>query len=263
MTHNNNLFINRPLTEQQVCSYKEQGFLALGRVLSNDGLTQMREQCMAAWKAEKGRFDSEKTWLQNALLGNIHHRSDVVLQYYFNGPLVDIAEQFVGPNIKGVTSQLTFKMRGNNKPFGWHQDNGYGELDPYNTLTTLTALDDADEENGCLWIIPGSHKQGQINVEHSIADKASGKSIELEVDESPAIPVHMKAGEAIVFHCWTLHKSDGNRSKNRDRRILFLRYADADAVETYNGDNPRLGRLLRGQSKYPQVNSYETNLCVR
>ena len=261
MNRQKDLFIDHPLTQSELEAYAEQGYLALGRVLTDQGLAQMREQCMAAWQAEKGVFDPDKSWLQNALLGDIHHPSEVVRKYYFDGPLVDIAEQLIGPNIKGATSQPTFKMRGNTKPFGWHQDNGYGELDPYNTLTTLTALDNADEENGCLWIIPASHKQKQIAVKHTVEDKASEKSIDVEVDESQAIPVPMKAGESIVFHCWTLHKSEGNRSKDRDRRILFLRYADADAVEVYNDLQPRLGRLLRGKTRYPTIETYEKELA--
>ncbi len=261
MSRHEELFINRQLAQADVEAYAEQGYLALGRVLTDEGLALMREQCMAAWQAEKGVFDPDKSWLQNALLGDIHHSSELVRKYYFDGPLVDIAEQLIGPNVKGASSQLTFKMRGNTKPFGWHQDNGYGELDPYNTLTTLTALDDADEENGCLWILPESHKQKQIAVKHTVEEKASDKSIDIEVDESLAIPVPMKAGELIIFHCWTLHKSEGNRSKDRDRRILFLRYADADAVEVYNERRPRLGRLLRGASRFSEVETYEKELA--
>jgi len=122
-------------------------------------------------------------------------------------------------------------------------------------------LDDVDEENGCLWIIPGSHKQKQISVKHTVENKASEKSIDVEVDESWAIPVPMKAGESIIFHCWTLHKSEGNRSKDRDRRILFLRYADVDAVEVYNERGPRLGRLLRGTTRFPEVETYEKEVA--
>jgi hypothetical protein len=70
----------------------------------------------------------------------------------------------------------------------------------------------------------------------------------------------MKAGESLIFTCWTLHKSEGNRSNDRDRRILFLRYADADAVEVYNNRQPRLGRLLRGQTKFPEVAQFESQL---
>ena len=69
----------------------------------------------------------------------------------------------------------------------------------------------------------------------------------------------MKAGEAICFHCWMLHKSEGNRSATH-RRILFLRFADADAVEVYNGGVPRLGRLLRGTTRFAEVEAFEADL---
>lgn len=254
------LFHYRPLTVQEVERYRDEGFLLVGRTLTAEGLAAMREECMRAWSGEKGEFDPDASWLKNSLLPNIHHRSQVVRDFYFRGPLVDIVEPLIGPNLKGATSQLTFKMRGNTKPFGWHQDNGYGELDPYNAISTLTALDDSDMENGCLWIIPGSHRRGQIAVAQSTENKQQQNEVTLEVNETGAIPVPLKAGETLLFHCWTLHKSEGNFSQDRDRRILFMRYADADAVEVYNARKPRLGRLVRGETRFPEVAQFETDL---
>lgn len=246
-------FIYRPLSDEQVARYERDGYLMVGRVLTDSGLEEMRNQCMEAWRLEKEGFDPNKSWLQNALLVNIHHKAPLVRSYYFDGPMVDIAERVVSPNLKAVTSQLTFKMRGNTKPFGWHQDNGYGELDPYTAISCLTALDDTDRENGCLWVVPGSHKRGQIGL-----DRDTGRSeIVMDVDESEAVPVPMKAGEALFFHCWMLHKSDGNLSNERDRRLVFCRYADADAVEVYNDRRPRLGRLLRGETRFDAVREFE------
>src|SRR5262245_50086369 len=188
------LFVYRPLTAAERRDFDELGFIKYGPILTSKGLELMRSQTMDAWIAEKGEFDPTKTWLQNALLVNIHHKTKAVRDYYFRGPLVDVAEQLIGPNIKGATSQLTFKMRGNTKPFGWHQDNGYGELDPYNALTCLTALDDATVENGCLWLIPGSHRQGQIDVRSLMTpeQKKAGTEITLTVNETDMIPAPLK-----------------------------------------------------------------------
>jgi len=254
------LFVYRQLSPAEIDRYRNEGYLIVGRTLTDAGLEQMRDECMQAWHGEKGDYDPNATWLQNALLPNIHHRSQVVRDFYFRGPLVDIAEQIVSPNVKCATSQLTFKMRGNTKPFGWHQDNGYGELDPYTAISTLTALDDTDESNGCLWLIPGSQKQKQIKVNQTVDQKAKGAEVTLTVDEAGSIPMPLKAGETLLFHCWTLHKSEGNLSPDRDRRILFMRYADADAVEVYNQRKPRLGRLVRGKTRFPEVEQFETNL---
>ena len=82
----------------------------------------------------------------------------------------------------------------------------------------------------------------------------------MEVDETQSIPVPLKAGECLLFNCWMLHKSEGNFSKDRDRRIVFMRYADADAVEVYNNCKPRLGRLVRGKTQFPEVAAYEADL---
>jgi hypothetical protein len=253
-------FNYQSLTQEQIECYQAQGYLFLSQILTTKGLALFREQCLEAWDAEKRGNDDEGSWLKTSLLINIHHQSSIVRDYYFRGPLVDVAEQLIGPNIKGVTSQLTFKMRGNTNPFAWHQDNGYGELNPYNAITTLTAMDDADEKNGCLWLIPKSHLEGQIPAGFDKKARSERKPIELQVDESRAIPMPMKAGDSLIFNCWMLHKSDGNYSSDRDRRILFLRYADADAVEVYNNNQPRLGRLLRGQTQFEQVRAFEQEL---
>ncbi len=255
-------FIYRQFTEDELTRFANDGYLLYGSILTDRGLQAIRDECMVAWNAEKGAFDANGTWLQNALLGNIHHHASLVRQYYFSGPLVDVATQVIGPNIKAATSQLTFKMRGNNQSFAWHQDNSYGELDPYNAISCLTALDDADQENGCLWLVPGSHKQGQVREGYTPDDIKQRKPVELEVDDALARPMPLRAGECLFFHCHMLHKSEGNHSQDRDRRILFMRYADADAVEVYNDRQPRLGRLVRGTTRFDEVLQYEANLAL-
>ena len=123
-----------------------------------------------------------------------------------------------------------------------------------------TALDDTDRGNGCLWLIPGSHKNGQVKVQQTEEQKKKKAEIIVDADDLLAVPMEMKAGDALIFNCWMLHKSDGNFSEDRDRRILFLRYADADAVEVYNQRKPRLGRLLKGTTQYEEVRSFESDL---
>lgn len=255
------LFVPRTLSPAELAAYERDGYLACGPVLTPEGVTVIREHCMTAWIKQKEGFRGDRSWLENTLLPNIHHLAPAVRAFYFDGPMVDVATQVVSPNIKAATSQLTFKLRGNTKPVQWHQDNGYGRLDPPNAISCLTALDDVDQANGCLWIIPGSHKWGQMQHAEGTASASGNFRPEqtMKVDESTAIPITMKAGECLFFHGWTLHKSEGNLS-DRDRRILFFRYADADAVEVDKGGKPRLGRLLRGITRFDEVRQFEANL---
>ena len=255
-----------PVSTREIAQYRRDGFLVLRQMLPDEQLAALRDASMRAWEQEKDNFKPGGSWLQNALLPNVHHLSDVVRRYYFMGPLVDVAAQLIGPNIKGATSQLTFKMRGNRQTFHWHQDNGYGQLEPATAISTLTALDDTDEENGCLWVIPGSHQLGQIDVSDQFSESGKSQGAEITVrveNEEHAIPLPLSAGDALLLHCHTLHKSQGNLSPSRDRRILFMRYADADAVEVYNQHQPRLGPLLRGTTRFAQVARFEHDLRFR
>jgi ectoine hydroxylase-related dioxygenase (phytanoyl-CoA dioxygenase family) len=251
-------FVPYVLRQDQIARYHEEGYLVLGRTLTDEGLAQVRQEVTEVWEGKKAGFDPGKTWLRNTLMPNIHHDSPSARRCYFHGPVLDVVEQLIGPNLKGAGSQLTFKLRGNTQTVSWHQDNGYGELDPYNTISALTALDNCDQENGCLWVIPGSNKAGQLVKWQKLGHEF--EEIHMQVDESKAVPVPLAAGETFVMHGWTLHKSDGNFSGERDRRILFFRYADADAVEVYNARKPRLGRLLRGQTRFNEVKNFEAAL---
>lgn len=254
-------FVSRSLSYSELMKFRDDGYLACGPMLTDWGLELIRKECVEIWQREKGPFDPAKTWLENSLFPNIHHQARTVRQFYFDGPLVDVVEQIIGPNVKAATSQLTFKMKDNAMIFPWHQDNGYGELDPYNAISCLTALDDTNRENGCLWVIPRSNQEGQKG--HDLGkmaiDPKHGSELKTQANESKAIPITMKAGESMIMSCWTLHKSEANQS-GKDRRILFFRYADADAVEVHNGRRPRLGRLLRGTTQYDEVREFESNL---
>lgn len=255
MTNSSN-FIFKDLPKNKIDLYNDNGYLSLGKTLTDNGLQLVLDDAMREWRKEKGEFREDNSWLQNSLLVNIHRRSDIIRDFYYRGPILHVARQIIGPNIKGATSQLTFKMRGNTKSFGWHQDNGYGELDPYNTITSLTALEKVDEDNGCLRLIPESHKRGQLPIPKR--DRENLEQIELDMDDKDAIPLPMEPGETVIFNCWMLHYSRGNFSKERDRRILFLRYADADAVEVYNNGKPRLGKLLSGKTRFREVEKFES-----
>ena len=93
------LFNYRTLTPAELATYHDQGYLLIKSLLKPAGLDRMVAECMAAWSAEKKAFDANKSWLENALLIDIHRRSPVVRDHYFRGPLVGIAASIIGPNV--------------------------------------------------------------------------------------------------------------------------------------------------------------------
>src|SRR5690606_7214288 len=90
------------------------------------------------------------------------------------------------------------------------------------------AMDDATIENGCLWVIPGSHRTGFLypQRQHNNPDEFDFAGESYGFDESEEVPVEVKAGAVVFFNGYLLHRSRRNRS-NIYRRVLVNHYMNA------------------------------------
>ena len=80
--------------------YNKNGYAHLGKTLNHEQLKLMKQECMKTWFDLKKGYDANKNWLKNTLLQNIHHHSDVVRNFYFYGPFIEIMTKIIGDNIK-------------------------------------------------------------------------------------------------------------------------------------------------------------------
>jgi hypothetical protein len=145
--------------------------------------------------------------------------------------ILDALEPLIGPNILLFGSRIICKW-GNDETFiAWHQDvSERNQLSPPVQITAWYAIDAADEENACVYCIPGSHKQG---MRARVPASTDGNLLRVN-EESPvspdearsAVPVRLRAGEVSLHHGFTLHSSGANRS-NRRRSGLVIRYVPA------------------------------------
>jgi hypothetical protein len=138
------------------------------------------------------------------------------------------------------TDKLNFKRPGGS-PFPWHQDSPYWafECDQLDRLVSVGLyLDDADRENGCLWVIPGSHLQGILP---GLKDEGLLAKLYTDLDalEAPhPVPVEAPAGTAIFFHADIVHGSESNESP-ASRRAVFFTYQPA-GLPRWQLDEPRV-----------------------
>lgn len=117
-----------------------------------------------------------------------------------------------------------------------HQDAYYERIQPCEAVMLWVALDDADEANGCLRYVPGSHKLG---LRHHRITEVHGFSLGIwdypcEHDRHHELAVPVKAGDVLAHHCLTIHRADANESP-RSRVALGLVYYRADVVEDTAG----------------------------
>lgn len=129
----------------------------------------------------------------------------------------------------------------------YHQDNAYFNLVPDDAFTCWLALADANEENGCVRYIEGSHKLG--NLPH----RASGvKGNSMGLDELPTgagdeVCGIVPRGAALIHHCNTIHRSEPNRSDQDRPGLLFVYKAarcriDGTRAAIYNAVSAAVNR---------------------
>ncbi|NQU38613.1 MAG: phytanoyl-CoA dioxygenase family protein [Lentisphaerae bacterium] len=140
--------------------------------------------------------------------------------------LLDIVEDLIGPNIYYHSSKLMCKPGNGGRRKPWHQDFAYWSGMQPNQVTVWTAVDKATTENGCMQLIPGSHKRGLIE-HHQIED------LQIQEDslaDEDILVAEMDPGDTLIFSVLTLHASDPNLSPH-SRLSCIIDFDSAPAPE--------------------------------
>lgn len=158
-----------------------------------------------------------------------------------SGRFRELAELLLGGTVVPKNLQYFNKPPGVGQPTPPHQDGFYFMLDPSEAVTMWLALDEVDEENGCVRYVRGSHKQG-------LRDHARTQTLGFsqglvnyptESDLAGEVPITAQPGDLLAHHALTIHRADGNQSQSRSRRALgFIYYSerareDAEAHAAY------------------------------
>ena len=108
-----------------------------------------------------------------------------------------------------------------------HQDGYYFCLKPNSALTMWVAVDDCNDENGCLSYVRGSHRHGIINHESSnVVGFSQGLAKDVR-EQRDAVPMHVAAGDCLIHHCATIHFAGPNRSDRWRRSFGLVFYAES------------------------------------
>jgi phytanoyl-CoA hydroxylase len=169
--------------------------------------------------------------------------------------LLDVAEQFVGPNIALFASHYIAKPPFDGQPVLWHQDGSYWPLEPMDVVTLWLAIDESTPENGCLRVIPGTHRMS-LQPMRSRTDVANVLESEIDpdlVDESQAVDVVLAPGDVSIHDANLIHGSRANTSPTW-RRGLTIRYIPTSTRIVSDEPWPS-AFLLRGEAM-PHVNNY-------
>lgn len=163
-----------------------------------------------------------------------HWVSETALAMVNHPGVVDVVSQIAGAHLpewdgatKCMQSMLFFKPPGLQGQ-AWHQDERFIPTRDRSLVGAWIALDDADVDNGCLWVVSGSHRRGQLfpTRDHGRPEEFDPTDEAYGFDEDEAIPVEVAAGTVVFFNGYLLHRSLRNRT-DRSRMALVNHYMNA------------------------------------
>ncbi len=222
--------------------YEENGYLVVPDALTAGELEELREEALRICRGEAGEVRgvdpapadaTDDEVLRRYLCIHFPHKiSDLMRKYLATPRMTETLTEIIGPNVKCMQSMLFIKSTG--KPGqAWHQDEDFIPTRDRSLTGGWIAMDDATIENGCLWVIPGSHKPGllwPLEVQQDARFDCSDEATGFPYSDVDAIPVEVKAGSIVFFNGYLLHRSFPNRAQSGYRRVLVNHYMSAESL---------------------------------
>lgn len=239
---------NNLLTKQQRDFYEENGYILIKNLIPANELEIYRQRFIDIADGKVARAPTMTAMKDIALadkrqMGEQNFtklqdwQDDPVLFSYCKHPLITkYVESVIGPSFKSIHTMLINKpkdigMGSSRHPA--HQDLWYFPIRPCDKIcATWTAMQHIDQKNGCLYVQPGSHKQGEL-YKHTypndgIVNKAyHGIHTLTEKDSEEMLHVEMEIGDTLFFHPLLIHGSGRNNSDGY-RKAISTHYAASD-----------------------------------
>lgn len=201
----------RKLTDAELAEYRETGWMAYGPILTDQEVSELSDYVthLAGNLAPGKRPEA---------MDMAHVGDPYLLGVCANPRILDVVEQLVGPDIVLFASHLICKRTGDGQAVPWHQDATFWPLEPMEVVTLWLAVDESTVENGCMRVVPGTHKQGPID--HQRVADLTANVLDQEVagvDEQirRAVDIELRPGECSFHEPYLLHGSNPNNSSKR------------------------------------------------
>jgi len=242
-------------------AYPQQGYCVVDGIFSASELQDMEDFFENYRNREDTVFESpDGQWRKPVKLEEVDktrqqvrvlhpHRLDPrVLDWYLHPGIAAVLERLLGKPALGAQTMFYYKPPGS-KGQGMHQDNFYLLASPAACIGAWTPLDDATEENGCLWVVPGSHRGAILCPEKDRPERWLNYG-DSHISKFPRgahpIPVPVLRGQTLFFHGNLIHGSGPNRSATRWRRTFIGHYVDEATESLSKFYHPVLN--MRGQT---------------
>jgi phytanoyl-CoA hydroxylase len=226
--------------------FVEDGYIVARGLFGTDEVARLREHFMTLRRRGSHEHDlvgaeptSRDPLRRYPRMAQMHRWDDATLRWMLDRRIRDWLTDLLGTEPYAVQSMLYFKPPGS-RGQALHQDNFYLRADPGTCMAAWMALDRADEDNGCMLVVPGSHRW-PILCTAKADTKLSFTDVTVPMpDGQQAEPVRMDPGDVLFFHGSMVHGSTPNTTDDRFRRALIGHYIQAEARQVAEYYHPAL-----------------------
>lgn len=253
----------RHLTDQQIAAYRRDGYLAIPGLIGPDRLADLRRATEEFVERSRRVSRSDEVFdldprhrAEVPVLRRIKNPADNHPLYRWvalESPIADVVAELIGPDVRFHHSKLNLKGSLVGAPVEWHQDAAFYPHSNDDVLAVGLLLDDATAENGCLAVLPGSHR-GPVHDHYDEAGRFAGCMRPGDVErlrtahEREVRLLALPAGSIHIHHYRLVHWSAPNTSPG-ERRLLINSYSAADArpLVPDSTHSALYGTIVRGQ----------------
>ncbi len=234
------------LSQAQIDHYQDHGYLIVEGLIDNAQIAEILSNVDdVISQAEYGVDEHSVCWDSQIRSGKVelneneqhlgvfklHHPHDEFPYFENLGkyyPGLEIVADLLGEDIDMIAQQVIMKPPKHGQWQPYHQDGHYFDFKPSTGCGVWIALDPARVENGCLWVVPGSHKLDLLEHEKPDVEDINRAFLEAQgFNKDDGIPVELKPGSAVIFHNKLLHMSGPNTS-DYSRRSIVAHFANSN-----------------------------------
>jgi ectoine hydroxylase-related dioxygenase (phytanoyl-CoA dioxygenase family) len=238
------------IDEQTGAAYKaefdETGYTLVRGLWSGDEVDRLRDHYMEVRRrgANPHDFAGHSATDRDPLkryprMAQMHRWDDASLQWMIDPRIDRVLTALLGRSPYAVQTMIYFKPPGS-RGQALHQDNFYLKADPGTCVAAWMALDRVDRANGCLEVVPGSHRWPILCTEKADTT-VSFTDITVPLPEpDAAVPIEMEPGDVLFFHGALVHGSAPNITTDRFRRALIGHYIQGEAQKVAQYYHPAL-----------------------
>ena len=224
---------NHLLTKNEIRSYTRNGFVVPKFRLDNSDLEKLQNATLELMQTyphiPTEGLVSPHIFYTGSNRPDIH---STFLEICKLNPLLNIVDQLIGPDIIVWGSRIFSKAPQTGRATPWHQDGEYWPIRPLATATVWIAIDESNEDNGCLKILTGSNRAKKLLPHQSLSGKGAALDKEIRpefIKNKEIVSVPLKPGQMVIFDVFTAHGASPNLSNQR-RAGFAIRYMPGTSI---------------------------------